>query len=162
MNVFGPSLLEALILISLSVVLACLVAALGGFIRYATRLPSSKVPVYWLMKLGIFIGIPFNIIGMVSGYMTGSSRVGAISALVPACLTLIGGVAVYLLSKGGKTGLLAAFAVVNFSTAILIGVLIGARERLQTEQIENSYDYKENEINKEFLLKRYRRGLGLE
>jgi hypothetical protein len=162
MEIIGRSLLEVLILVSLSVVMACLVAAIGGFIRFTTRLPGGGVNVNWLMKLGIFAGVPFSIIGMTSGYMTGSSRVGAISALVPAGLTLIGGVTVFLFSKGGKAGVLAAFAVINFSVMTLVGALIGGRERMQTEQIENSVEYREAEIQKDFLLQLYRQGLGMD
>jgi hypothetical protein len=162
MKIIAPTLLETLVLVSLAIVIACFVAAVGGFVRYATRAPGSLVGVYWLMKLGIFVGVPFSIVGMISGYMMGSSRESAISAIVPAGLTLIGGMAVYLFTKGGKTSVLAAFAVINFSVLMLVGVLIGARERVQTEQIQNSYEYRENEIHKEYLLQLYRRGLGLE
>ena len=100
MNNIAPSLLETLDLVSLAIVVACFVAAVGGLIRYTTRLPGNTVKVYWLMKLGIFVGVPFGIVGMVSGYMTGSSRVGAISNLVPAALTLIGAVAALPFHEG--------------------------------------------------------------
>jgi hypothetical protein len=157
----GLSLLETIVLINVSLVVATLVAAIGALIRYTTRAPGGKVGVLWIGKLGIFAGVPFSIIGMTSGYLTGLSRVSAISTLVPAGLTLIGGVAVYLFGKGGKTAVLAAFAVVNFSVMILIGALIGGRERVLTEQYQNSIEFKEQEISKEFILKEYRRGLGL-
>jgi predicted tellurium resistance membrane protein TerC len=110
------------------------------------------------MKLGIFVGVPFGIVGMVSGYMTGSSRVGAISNLVPAALTLIGAVAAYLFTKGGKSAIMSAFAVVNFS----ILMLIGGYERLQNERIESSLEYQENELYKELLLQHERHALGLD
>jgi len=121
----GLSILEAFVLASVSIVVACFVSAMGGIIRYTTRPPGSKISVFWLMRLGIFAGVPFSIIGMTSGYMTGMSRVGAISALVPAGLTLMGGVAAFLLGKGGRSAVLAAFAVINFAIMTLIGALIG-------------------------------------
>jgi hypothetical protein len=92
-------LLEALILICVATVVACFFAAIGGLIRHMTRPPRNAVSVLWLIRLGIFIGVPFSILGMTSGYLTGLSRVGAISALVPAGLTLVGGVAAYLFGK---------------------------------------------------------------
>jgi O-antigen/teichoic acid export membrane protein len=162
MDVIAPSLIETLILVSLAIVIACVVAALGGFVRYTTRLPGNTIAVFWLMRMGIFVGIPFSIIGMISGYMTGSSRVGAISAIVSASLTFIGGVAAYLFTKGGKAAVMASFAVLNFAILMLIGVLIGAHERVRTEEITNSLDYQKKEIDKEFLLRRYRRGLGMD
>lgn len=154
-------LLETWILISVAIVFACFFAGIGGLIRYTTRSPGSMVSVSWLIRVGIFTGIPFSIIGMTSGYLTGLSRVGAISALVPAGLTLVGGVAVYLFGKGGKPALLAAFAVVDFSVLMMVGTLIGGRERVATEQAENSYERKLKEIQLEFALHRARQSLGL-
>jgi hypothetical protein len=154
----GLGLLEALILVSLAIVMTCFFAGIGGLIRYTTRPAGSMVSVYWLVRLGIFTGVPFSIIGICSGYLTGLSRVGAISALVPAGLTLVGGVAVYLFSKGGKAAVLAAFAVVDFSVLMVIGALIGGRER---EQAESSLDRKLDELKIEFVLQQYRHSLGM-
>ena len=162
MDVIAPSLIETMILVSLAMVIACFIAALGGFVRYTTRLPGNTIAVFWLMRMGMFVGVPFSIVGMISGYMTGSSRVGAISAIVSASLTFIGGVAAYLFTKGGKSAVMASFAVLNFAILMLVGVLIGARERVRTEQIQSSYEYQEAEINKEFRLRQYRRGLGMD
>jgi hypothetical protein len=162
MQNIGLGLLETLVLIGLSTVIACFFAAIGGLIRYTTRPAGSTVSVYWLVKLGIFAGIPFSIIGATSGYLAGLSRVGAISALVPAGLTLVGGVAVYLFGKGGKSAVLAGFAVINLSVMMMVGALIGGRERVQTEEAHNSLDFKMRQIKEEFVLQRFRRGLGLE
>jgi hypothetical protein len=106
----------------------------------------------------VWSGVPFGIIGVTSGYLTGLSRVGAVSALVPAALTLVGGVAVYLFGKGGKPALLAAFAVVDFSVLMLVGTLIGARERDVTE---NSLDDKIFKLKQEFVIHQYRQSWGL-
>jgi hypothetical protein len=45
MNNIAPSLLETLDLVSLAIVVACFVAAVGGLIRYTTRLPGNTVKV---------------------------------------------------------------------------------------------------------------------
>ena len=162
MQKFELSLAEACILLGLAVVVACLVAGIGGIVRYTTRAEGSKISVFWLVRLGIFAGIPFGIIGVTSGYMTGLSRVGAISALVPAVLTLMGGVGVYLFGKGGKAAVSAAFAIINFAVMMLTGSLIGGYERVETENSLTSVEHAEQEIEKEFLINRYRRSLGLE
>jgi hypothetical protein len=156
------SLLEVVVLAGLAIVIACFVAGIGGMIRYTTRPPGTRISVYWLMRLGMFAGIPFGIIGMTSGYMTGISRVGAVSAMVPAGLTLVGGVGVYLFGKGGKAAVLAAFAVINFAIMTLTGALIGGYERLESEQVQHSFESAKEEVNKEFLLRQYRHSLGLE
>jgi hypothetical protein len=99
--------------------------------------------------------------GMTSGYLTGLSRVGAVSTLVPAGLTLLGGIAAYLFGKGPRSGLLATFAVINFSTMSMVGGLIGGRERVETELFENSLDAQLDKVRTEFLVERYRHSLGL-
>jgi hypothetical protein len=161
MQNIGLGLLEALVLFSVSISVACLIAALGGFVRYTTRNTEVDTGVSWLIRLGIFIGVPFSIMGMTSGYLTGLSRVGAVSSLVPAGLTLLGGIAAYLFNKGPRSGLLATFAVINFSTMSMVGGLIGGRERVQTEQAESSLDAKRDKVRIEFLVERYRHSLGL-
>jgi hypothetical protein len=46
------------------------------------------------------VGLPLGFTGIVAGFLTGSSRSPAVSALVPAILTFIGLVVVYMLGKG--------------------------------------------------------------
>lgn len=157
MNGLDRVILESVFLISLSIVVACLFAAIGGIIRYTTRPPGGRISVFWLIRMGIFAGVPFSIVGMTCGYMTGLSRVGAISALVPAALTLVGAVGVYLLGRGGKSAVIAAFAVVDFSVLMLLGALIGAQERGAADSLENQ----ETLIEKEFELNQFRHSLGL-
>jgi len=161
MENIGLALIEMLILSSLAIVIACFLAGIGGIVRYTTRTVGKGVSVFWLIRLGIFTGIPFGIIGISSGYMTGLSRVGAISALVPAGLTLVGAVAAYLFGKGGKPAILASFAVINFSIMTVVGSLIGGRERVETEQAETSLDHRINQIKEEAILQNYRKSLGL-
>jgi hypothetical protein len=162
MQNIGLSLLDTLVLVCLSISAACFFAAIGGLLRHVGRNPGSTANVAWIMRLGIFVGAPFGIIGMTSGYMTGLSRVGAVSGLVPACLALVGGVAAYLFGKGGKSAALAAFAVVNFSVMTMLGGLIGGRERVETESAQQSLDHKLDLIKEEFVLKRFRHSLGLD
>jgi uncharacterized membrane protein len=161
-NFAGLAVLEAAVLVFLAVVIACFFAAIGGLVRYLTRPPGSTVNASWLMNLGIFAGVPFGIIGMTNGYLTALSRVSAISALVPAALTLVSAVAVYLVGKGGKTALLASFAVINFSTMMIVGGLIGGRERVETEQAINSLAAKYKQSDDELALRQYRYRLGLD
>jgi hypothetical protein len=154
----GLSLIEALILLSLATTVASLFAAIGGLIRYTTRAPGSAVSVFWLVRVGVFAGVPFGIVGVTSGYLTGLSRVSAVSALVPAALTLVGGVAVYLLGKGGKPALLAAFAAVDFSVLMLIGALIGARER---DDPNGLLDAEILKLKRELVIEQYRNSWSL-
>ena len=124
-RIAGLAVLEVSLLCGLSIIVVLFFAVLAGLFRWIARRKHAL----WLMQQGIFAGLPFAIIGMTAGYMTASSRIGAIGALVPAALTLVGGVGVFLLTKGGKGAVFSAFAVINFAAMMLLGAEIGGRER---------------------------------
>jgi hypothetical protein len=149
----GLSLVEVLTLVGLSIGVAFFFAAIIGVTRFLTRDSKSEYSASWLMQQALYGGIPFGIVGMASGYLTASSRVGAMSALVPAGLTLVGGVAVYLLGKGGKEAIFAAFAVIDFSVMMVLGAEIGMRERLQSDQALSSLQIQQDQIKQIFVLK---------
>ncbi len=101
---------------------------------------------------------------MVAGYLTGISREPAVTAVVPASLTLISGIGLFLLSKNsfGRNSYYSIFAVLNFSIALLFGSLLGAGERVVSSNHLNSMEYQRKLIEREFLLETYKKGLGLE
>jgi ABC-type multidrug transport system fused ATPase/permease subunit len=96
----------------------------------------------WLLRSGrrrlsfVFLAISaFSILGFVTGEVMGISRESAVGTVVPAVLTLLGGVAVYLVgSKGAEAQANVSAMVLCFAVALLIGSLFGARLRVE-------YDY---------------------
>jgi hypothetical protein len=158
----GLALLEVSALLALSIVVAVFFAGLAGLARWAARPSKNKFNALWLMRQGIFGGGPFGIVGVTAGYMTASSRIGVIGALLPAALTLVGGIAVYLTAKGGKAAVFSAFAVINFSVMMLLGAEIGGRERLQSIQLQNTLEYQRSQIKQQFLTQRFCLSLGLD
>jgi hypothetical protein len=150
---FGLSIVEVFALVGLSIGVVFFFAAIVGIASILTRHGKKQYGALWLMQQAIYGGIPFGIVGIASGYLTASSRVGAVSALVPAGLTLVGGVAVYLLSKGGKEAIFAAFAVIDFSVMMVLGAEIGMRERLQSDQALSSLQIQQDQIKQIFVLK---------
>jgi hypothetical protein len=80
-----------------------------------------------------FVAIIFSIsmLGLVTGMMTGQSREPAVGAVVPAALSLMSGVVVYLTGiKRVRTQVLIAAVVATFSINLLVGTFWGARLRL--------------------------------
>jgi hypothetical protein len=74
-------------------------------------------------NLALPISVTFAIAGIVLGYFVGASRESVIAALVPAVLTLIGGIAAYVFSKDG---LLEIRTVAGYGlAALLLGALSG-------------------------------------
>ena len=86
----------------------------------------------WFVFLAI---LAFSMLGFVTGEVMGVSRESAVGTVVPAVLTLLGGVAVYLVgSKGAEAQANVSAMVLCFAVALLIGSLFGARVRVE-------YDY---------------------
>jgi ABC-type multidrug transport system fused ATPase/permease subunit len=86
----------------------------------------------WLVFLAIFA---FSMLGFVTGQVMGQSRESAVGTVVPAVLTLLGGVAVYVVgSKGVEVQANVSAMVLCFAVTLLIGTLFGSKMRFD-------YDY---------------------
>src|SRR5262245_33963646 len=80
-------------------------------------------------------------LGFVTGEVMGISREAAVGSVVPAVLTLLGGVAVYLVgSKGVEAQANVSAMVLCFAVALLVGSSFGAEERGQYDYAENDPD----------------------
>jgi hypothetical protein len=79
-----------------------------------------------LTLTGIQIGLPLGFTGVVARFLTGSSRAPAVSAIVPALLTFIGIMVVYMIGKGALRSIIVSFAVFVFSADLLIGSVLGS------------------------------------
>jgi hypothetical protein len=110
---------------------------------------------------GIWGGFPLGFTGMAAGFLTGSSRAPAVTALVPAILTFVGLSVVYLMGKGNLRALLAGLIVLIFSINLLIGTFLGTVSRDRAEQLSESLEVSKIRAEKEFALRQYRNALGL-
>jgi hypothetical protein len=73
----------------------------------------------------------FSMLGFVTGDIMGQSRDAAVGAVLPAVLTLLGGVTIYIMgSKGVETQARVSAMVLCFSIALLAGSLYGATLRV--------------------------------
>lgn len=125
------------------------------------RLRSFRFP-FRVARSVYVVGIPFAIVGMITGYMTGISREPAVAAVVPSALTLVGGLIAYMIAVNSRQKLAATVIVLNFSVTLLGGSFIGATKRVEQETNLNSFEHRKAQIEKEFRLNRIRKALGVE
>jgi hypothetical protein len=117
---------------------------------------------YEYIDLGwLWVGLPFSIVGIIIGFITGLSREPAISALIPAVLTLIGGIVLYLINKDRNQAVIAGFSVIVLSFNLFVGSTLGSINRGYVNEQMESLEYLKKQADKEFLLQQYRKGYGL-
>jgi hypothetical protein len=86
----------------------------------------------YLQPLGVVFAL--SLIGVVTGQITGLSRVAAVGTVMPAVLGLLGGVMLYLIgTKGERLQATVVMAVIGLTSNLLIGVYWGATSRALSE-----------------------------
>jgi hypothetical protein len=94
-------------------------------------------------RLLLLVLLTFSLLGFVTGQIMGQSREPAVMAVLPAVLTLLGGIVVYLIgAKGIQTQAVVSSMVLCFAMALLIGVHFGGRLRVDFDL--RSADYTED------------------
>ncbi|CAN0423461.1 unnamed protein product, partial [Phaeothamnion confervicola] len=107
------------------------------------------------------IAMPFSVIGVLCGFLTGASRSPVVSATIPALLTLFGALVAYLMTKGRASALLASTAIIAFSSSLIFGSIAGSLERDASEAELTSLRHLRAQAEKELALDVYRTSLGL-
>jgi predicted neutral ceramidase superfamily lipid hydrolase len=99
----------------------------GGYLAAMRRQakPQSILIIFGFCSLGLTVGV-----------LTGDSGAQVISTVLPAVLSLVGGLAVYLIGKESKDSLIVAPSIAALSFTLLLGALIGANNR---NTAENQY-----------------------
>lgn len=111
----------------------------------------------------------FALIGMVTGFMTGLSREPVVGAVIPAVLSLVGGLGIYLNGRGDDgPNFLVPGSVAALALSILVGALWGAEERghwnqmeAASAQVRQSPEYLVRQAEVEAYVRMHRRQLGL-
>lgn len=147
--IVGIALLSSLILsIALSI----------GYCSFQRRWRATFGVLFFELLVILF---PFSTIGIISGFLTGLSRNAAVTALIPAVLTFVGAVVAFQVVKSKSATVTASLATIFFSFFLLFGSLLGAAEREVYEARKGSLDQQLREVEIEFEVERYRKGLGL-
>jgi hypothetical protein len=76
----------------------------------------------------LIIVFSFAMLGMSTGFSMGASRIPAVSTVVPAVLTFIGGLAIYLINEKGSNSLV-GFCILALSITLMLGQIWGANQR---------------------------------
>jgi hypothetical protein len=99
--------------------------------QFQTRLAAN-------FRSVVYLSVPIVILGYASGYLTGISRAAAVGNLIPAMLTLVGGLSIYLFKESSDSFTrTVAFSVFMFGFSIFYGAQVGAytREYKQADRL---------------------------
>jgi hypothetical protein len=114
-----------------------------------------------LFRARLLVVFSFAFLGIVAGFMAGLSRQPAVNAVMPAVLSLIAGLSIYLVgAKRADQGLI-AICVIGLSADLMLGALWGAHARRASDEYYASDLRKEWEARVERKIRDYRRGLDL-
>lgn len=105
--------------------------------------------------------LAFTMLGIVAGYLTGFSRQPAVGAVLPAVLSLIGGLAVFLVGKDKASRLIVGLSVLAFSISLVLGTAWGAVMRDVAEEYKKSETYLKQRAFIESQVREFRESLGL-
>ncbi|MDQ2733453.1 MAG: hypothetical protein M3Y55_00355 [Pseudomonadota bacterium] len=133
---------------------------LVALVFYATLVGANRKAGAWLV---VFPFTAFLLLGLVAGYLTGLSRESAVGAVVPAVLTLMGGVAAVLIGRAANQAatLRVSGLIVSFSIGLLVGTTWGSAMR----QAVTDFEASEKELIRrslvELKVREFREALGL-
>ena len=106
---------------------------------------SRKSDRFWQAFSIIFA---VSLLGITAGQIMGQSREPAVSAVMPAILSMIAGILVYIVSsKTVQQQMLVSFIIIGFTVNLLVGTFWGAQVRYRFEKMQNSEEmllYKES------------------
>jgi len=85
-------------------------------------------------KKGIFgVFLAFSALGLITGVIGGNSREPAVGAVLPAVLSLVGGIAIYLVGKDVQQRVLVGLSVFCLSITLALGFFWGSIIRVRAE-----------------------------
>lgn len=122
---------------------------------YAVMRPKERKREVALLLLA------FSMLGLVAGYLTGFSRSPAVGAVLPAVLSLVGGLAVFLMEKDARSRTTVSLSVLVFSITLLVGTSWGAIMRQAAEDYATSEPALKQRALLEAEVREFREALGL-
>jgi predicted neutral ceramidase superfamily lipid hydrolase len=105
--------------------------------------------------------LAFSVLGIVTGYLTGFSREPAISAVLPAVLSLMGGLMIFLVGRNQESRGIVSISMFVFSFMLLMGAGWGAVMRDVSEEYKKSEIYLKQQAFIESEVNEFRKNLGL-
>lgn len=108
---------------------AALLLSIWPTVFFATKRRVNLGGLKYLGAVAAFV--IFSLVGLSTGYLTGMSREAAISALVPAVLSLIAGSAAVFWQRDQAVFGAIGLAILGLSSSLLLGTVYGANNRYQ-------------------------------
>lgn len=124
------------------------------FLMIFAKSVTDKRGCFWAL-------VAFSLLGIVTGTLAGFSRQPVVGAILPPVLSLVGGLAIYLVGKDSENRVLVSFCVIALSFNLLIGTVWGAKLRETSEEFKNSAQYLKNQALTEIEVQEFRKELGL-
>jgi hypothetical protein len=119
----------ALNIVVTTLVVCGFVAFFTGLIAHRLRVASAAKPSFTAL---FFAAFAFSLLGFVTGELMGDSREGVVGTVIPAALTLLGGMAAYIVtSKGIREQAATSGILICFTFCLLIGSTFGIRLRVE-------------------------------
>ena len=104
-------------------------------VRVLTALANENLDVTLAVRLGTLL-FALALVGIVSGYSGGLSREAAVGDIIPAALTLLGGVAIYLFGVDQSRGTIVSIGAIAFAAALFFGFSLGSEKRNSRDAFE--------------------------
>jgi hypothetical protein len=126
--------------------------------------PAERMRATWENLLILFC---FSSLGLTVGILAASSSASAVPSLLPAVLSLVGGLAAYLVSRQAPEKiapadrLITAAAVTALALTLFIGALIGADLRDRADAYRESAPYKKHLIDIKREVEEYEQSLAI-
>jgi hypothetical protein len=104
----------------------------------------------------------FGTLGMVTGFLTGlSGESTVLQAVLPSVLSVVGGLAAFMVSRDPKISDIVAPSIGALALAVLLGAFWGANERNADELANHSVDYLKRQAGSEAQLRLFRHDLSI-
>jgi predicted neutral ceramidase superfamily lipid hydrolase len=97
-----------------------------------------------------FVILAFSMLGMVTGYLSGFSRAPALGTVLPAVLSLMGGIVVYIIGKNSTSRIIVSVTILAFALTLMIGAEWGAVMRRADEEFVKNVRRAERRADEEF------------
>lgn len=108
-----------------------------------------------------FVVAAVSMLGIVTGYLAGFSRAPAIGTVLPAVLSLMGGLVIFLVGRNSESRVIVSVSILAFSLTLLIGGGWGAVMRDTAEQYKKSEIYLKQRAFIEAEVNEFRKNLDL-
>ena len=95
---------------------------------------AKKIPKDVLIHFLMIVSI--STLGAIAGFSGGMSRVGVVGEIVPAALSLIGGLSLYMFGVQRVTNILLPISISIFAVTLLLGFSFGANNREKRQTFE--------------------------